>query len=90
MCRKSACPPAPGDGEAVMNRTKRGQLVRLQEVIEELSYVHGSLRAAARVLKIDPAYLLRLRDGSKVNPSAIVLRRLGVRKEIIYRRVMEG
>ena len=52
----------------------------LRDRIIELERQHGSLRAAARVLQIDPAYLLRLRDGEKTNPSAAVLRKLKLMK----------
>ena len=57
---------------------------QLRERIIELEKRHGSLRAAARVLQIDPAYLLRLRDGEKTNPSATTLRKLGLKKGIVY------
>ena len=54
----------------------------LRDRIIELERQHGSLRAAARVLQIDPAYLLRLRDGQKTNPGATVLRRLKLKKVV--------
>jgi hypothetical protein len=41
---------------------------------------HGSLRAAARALRIDAGYLSRLRVGFKAQPSAAVLRKLGLRR----------
>jgi len=52
--------------------------------IQELADQHGSLRAAARVLKIDPGYLCRLMDGSKVQPSDAILRKLGLKRVVMY------
>ena len=54
--------------------------------IRELETQHGGLRAAARVLDCDAAYLLRLRDGEKCNPSAAMLRKLGLKKVVTYVR----
>lgn len=52
--------------------------------VRYLERMHGGLRAAARATGIDPAYLLRLRNGEKVNPSAATLEKLGLRKEVTY------
>ena len=60
---------------------------RLEEIAEEQHKLvnaaiikaqnrHGSLRAAARALKIDPGYLQRLKTGEASNPSDNILRRL--------------
>lgn len=54
--------------------------------IRELEVQHGGLRAAARVLDCDAAYLLRLRDGEKCNPSTKILRKLGLKKVVTYVR----
>ena len=54
--------------------------VYLTRAIEAAVAKHGGFRPAARALRIDPAYLLRLRSGKKVNPSDAVLRKLGLRK----------
>ena len=56
--------------------------------IQELAKHHGSLRAAARVLKIDHAYLWRLQQGDKTEPSEDVLRKLELRRivKVIYVR----
>jgi hypothetical protein len=54
--------------------------------IRELEEQHGGLRAAARVLRCDAAYLMRLRDGDKTNPSAAMLRKLGLKKVVTYVR----
>jgi transcriptional regulator with XRE-family HTH domain len=45
---------------------------------------HGSLRAAARVLGVDHAYLSRLSTGENHNPSDDLLRKLGLRRLITY------
>jgi hypothetical protein len=51
----------------------------LAERIRELEAQHGSLRAAARVLDIDPGYLSRLLHGEKTDPGDLLLRRMGLR-----------
>ncbi len=48
--------------------------------IQELAKQHGSLRAAARALEIDHAYLWRLQQGEKTEPGAAVLRKLDLRR----------
>ena len=52
--------------------------------IQALVSRHGSLRAAARVLEIDHAYLWRLQQGVKLEPGDDVLRKLGLRRVITY------
>lgn len=54
--------------------------------IKELVAEHDGLRAAARYLKCDPSYLLRLHDGEKTNPSEAILKKLGLKKVVIYVR----
>lgn len=44
---------------------------------------HGGLRRAARALKMDAAYLKRLRDGVKTNPSTRTLNKLGLIKVVV-------
>lgn len=56
----------------------------LRRRIQELAKQHGSLRAAARVLKIDAGYLSRLQDGLKTEPSNDVLRKLGLKRVVTY------
>lgn len=56
----------------------------LRRRIQELAKQHGSLRAAARALEIDHAYLSRLQDGSKAEPSDAVLRKLGLKKIVLF------
>lgn len=52
--------------------------------IGQLIHRHGSLRAAARVLGISPAYLSRLFSGEKKDPSDTMLRKLGLRRVVTY------
>ena len=59
----------------------------LGDRITELEKQHGSLRAAAKVLGCDAGYLSRLRSGEKENPSAILLKRIGLRRVIAYERI---
>ena len=58
----------------------------LADRIDELVAQHGGLRAAARVLQMDPSYLLRLHSGEKTNPHESTLRRLGLRRVVSYER----
>lgn len=57
---------------------------KLRARIQELAKQHGSLRAAARALEIDPGYLSRLQDGLKLEPSDAVLRKLGLKRIVLY------
>lgn len=56
----------------------------IMQRIALLEKQHGSLRAAARVLKIDHAYLHRLKACTKLNPSDTVLRKLGLRRTVQF------
>jgi hypothetical protein len=56
----------------------------LQRRIWELVDRHISMRATARVLKVDHAYLSRLATGEKDNPSDALLRKLGIRRIVTY------
>ena len=59
-------------------------MIALSSRIIELESQYGGLRAAARALNCDAAYLLRLRDKKKSNPSATMLRKLGLKKVVTY------
>lgn len=59
----------------------------LVERVNRLIEQHGGIRPAARALEIDPAYLMRLRDSIKINPSDDTLRKLGLRKVVTIRYV---
>ena len=77
-----------------MIRMKLGSLAAVNKLnamrisIAELVDKHGSVRAAARVLQVDSSYLHCLLHGKKNNPSAALLRKLGVRRivTITYER----
>lgn len=56
----------------------------LRERIAEVVQRHGSIRAAARVLQVDHAYLYRLYTGEKCNPSDALLRRLDLSRTVVY------
>lgn len=62
--------------------------VNIRERIHEMENQHGGLRAAARVLKCDAAYLMRLKNGEKNNPGAALLRRLGLKRVVTYVRTI--
>lgn len=56
----------------------------LRDHIVALAKQHGSLRAAARVFQIDHSYLYSLSSGEKDDPSAEVLKKLGLRQIVSY------
>lgn len=56
----------------------------IPEVIDALVARHGSLRKAARVVQINYAYLSRLRSQEKTEPTAEVLKKLGLRRVVSY------
>lgn len=58
----------------------------LQQRIRELAERHGSIRAAARVLEVDHAYLYRLSTGEKDDPGEALLRKLKLRRVVTYVR----
>lgn len=55
--------------------------------IIELILTHGSLSKAARAIRVDKAYLLRISTGEKTNPSKNTLRKMGLREVKTYERV---
>lgn len=54
------------------------QALGLRQRIVELQEIYGSCRKVGKALNIDHAYLARLRDGKKTDPSSTVLRKLGL------------
>ena len=56
----------------------------LQQRIADAVQKHGSLRAAAAVLQMDYSYLSRLANGTMDNPSDDLLRRLKLRRLVVY------
>lgn len=59
----------------------------LQKHIQKLVERHGSLRAVARVLEVDPGYLSRLHSGEKDEPGEALLHRLRLRRVVTYEPV---
>jgi len=56
--------------------------VTLQEAAEIHIREYGSIRNAARILKMDHSYLHRLARGEKSNPGKAILDKLGIRKVV--------
>lgn len=56
----------------------------LKSTVAALIEKHGGVRAAARATGIDAAYLCRLRDGEKTEPSEMTLKELGLKREVTY------
>lgn len=56
----------------------------LRAHVEAVVKHFGSLRIAGRALRINYAYLARLRSGQKSNPTAGTLKKLGLRKVTTY------
>jgi len=52
--------------------------------VEAICEHFGGVRAAGRALKINYAYLSRLKNGEKSNPTPRVLRKLGLQKVVTY------
>lgn len=60
---------------------------QLQAAVQQAIDRHGGVRVAARALRIDHAYLYRLRSGEKSDPSDAVLRKLGLRRVVTYEAI---
>lgn len=61
--------------------------MELTRVIREIVNQHGGVRQAARALQIDHGYLSRLWSGDKDNPSEAMMKKLGIEREVSYRRI---
>ena len=59
--------------------------ITLQQRITDLEAHYGGLRKVARALKIDAAYLCRLKTGKKKNPSAWIVFKLGLKRRVVYK-----
>jgi len=57
---------------------------KLRRAVEAAIKRYGGVRPAARVLKVDAGYLVRLRNGDKCNPSDALLRKLKLRRVVTY------
>lgn len=58
----------------------------LQERVRDLVTEHGGLRGAARYIGCDVAYVSRMLDGTRPNPGAPYLEKLGLRKILTWER----
>jgi len=61
----------------------------LRDAVHVVIAKHGGVRPAARVLQVTAAYLSRLNRGHKVWPNDRLLRKLGVRRSVIYWKLGE-
>jgi hypothetical protein len=55
--------------------------------VKELCDKHGGVRAAARATGINYAYLSRLGNGARSNPTDSVLRKLGLERIVTLRKL---
>jgi hypothetical protein len=60
------------------------QETTLKRRVADVVRQHGGLRKAARALGMTPQYLWRLGEGEKDNPSDAVLRKLGLKRQVVY------
>lgn len=72
------------DEMAIPNRS---EYVTLTRRAGELVAHFGGIRVAARVLDINHAYFFRILSGEKKNPSQKILRRMGLKDEVQYKRI---
>ena len=73
-----------------MNATEaKRKTISLTDAIGLLMAKHGSLRAAARALDVDAAYLYRLLKGERVNPGPKILRKLRLKRIVTVAYVPE-
>ena len=64
-----------------------GGSMEISTRIEQLQKQHGGLRAAARAVGMSASYMIRLRDGEKIEPSMRLLQKLGLKKKVTYARI---
>lgn len=62
----------------------------LSQAVQELVEQHGGLRKAARAIEVNYAYLSRLWNGEKSNPSVKTLRKMGLRRVITFERLAKS
>ncbi len=60
-------------------------MTSVQKAVAALKKQHGTWRAAGTASGINYAYLYRLHKGTKTNPNAEVLAKLGMERRITYR-----
>lgn len=59
--------------------SKPGDLITLEDRVNELIEFYEGLRRASKILGVHPSYLSRLRHGKKQNPSKRLLDKLHIR-----------
>jgi hypothetical protein len=59
-----------------------GTMNAIASAVDTLIQRHGSLRAAAKAIGVDHAYLWRLERGIKTRPSDEVLQKLGLKRSV--------
>lgn len=59
-------------------------MVVLNKYVQKLIKENGGLRAASRVLQIDNSYLNKMATGIRTDPSDEVLKKLKLRKLVMY------
>lgn len=57
---------------------------QLRDRVEMICKTFGGVRPAGRALRINYAYLSRLKSGEKSNPTTATLRKLGLKKIVSY------
>jgi hypothetical protein len=70
------------------NRTQVNNAV-LRQRLDELVERHGGVRAVGRVFGVTGAYISRLRSGEKIWPDDSLLKKMGLRRTVIYWRLDE-
>ena len=58
-------------------------MTEIQEAAKRLIEQHKGVQPASRATGIDAGYLVRLRDGEKRNPGPKVLKKLGLRNQLV-------
>lgn len=61
----------------------------LRERLDELVERHGGVRAVGRVFGVTGAYISRLRSGEMIWPNDSLLKKMGLRRTVIYWRLDE-
>jgi hypothetical protein len=59
----------------------------LTQAVDRIIAKHGGLRKAAKAINVNFAYLWRLSKGKKSNPSARILRKLGLRRRVEFHAI---
>lgn len=71
---------------ALLSRYMTDETRAISEAVQVAVDRHGGLRKAARAIGVNYAYLSRLWNGAKSNPSPQVLRKLGIVKRVTFEK----